>query len=68
MAAKVTAVNTEVTMPISTVGMPSAMYMICHPFRPSMPSRPSKAVETGAPAATAIGSPIRKPETIRAWW
>ena len=57
----------NVTMPMATVGMASAMYMICQPLRPSMPSNPRRAVESGAPPATAMGSPIRKPETMRAW-
>src|SRR6185369_6428501 len=31
--------------------------------KPSQPSRPRSAVEIGTPPATAIGGPIRKPET-----
>jgi len=51
---------------LTTVGTASAMYMICQPLSPNMPSRSRSAVDIGAPAATAIGSPIIKPETMRA--
>ena len=58
----------SVTSPIRMVGMPSAIYSHCQPRRPQVPSNPSNAVDTGAPSATATGRPIRKPETMRAWW
>ena len=59
-------ITSKVRRPIKTVGTASAMYMICQPLRPNMPSRLRSAVDMGAPAATAIGRPTRKPETMRA--
>src|SRR6185312_1333364 len=52
-------------MPSTIVGKPSAKYMICQPLRPNRPSRLINPVETGAPTATAIGRPTRKPDDAR---
>ncbi len=55
------------TKPIRTVGMASAMNIHFQPASPNTPLKPSRIpVETGAPAATATGSAIMKPETMRA--
>ena len=59
--------TSSVRRPTTTVGIASAMYMICQPLSPNRPSRPSSPVEIGAPSATATGSPTRNPDTMRAW-